>query len=204
MRRPCSLHLVVIVLLVLSSNAWAASEQATKLRGDNGLSPFMPAESFLSGNFVADEVDPGFIFGKVNDFVKTRSCPTTWLIEEGERKRLESKNPQADPAEYTHYLEVDCPGKITYFVFVDRSQANTAQWMEWRRRFHGKSKTEPQYGAVKAALEQATQNGFPVEGELRFVEVDGTLLVKKPEDILTGELKFQPIYDLRQGKAVAP
>ncbi len=206
MRRLCFLDLVALIVLVFSGMAWAASEQATKLRGDNGLFPYMPdmpAEGFLAGNFVADEVEPGFIFGKVNDFVKTRSCPTTWLMEEGERKRIESKNPQSGPVEYTLYLEVDCPGKITYFVFVDRSQANTAQWMEWRKQFH-KSKTEPQYGAVKAALEQASQNGVLVNGELRFVEVDGTLLVEKPEDILIGELKFQPIYDLKQGKAVAP
>ena len=73
--------------------------------------------------------------------------------------------------------------------------------MEWRKQFH-KSKAEPQYGAVKAALEQAAQNGFPVDGELRFVEIQGELLVKRAEDLLTSELKFQPVYDLKQGKAV--
>jgi hypothetical protein len=203
MRRIWFLHLAVFHLLVLSGLAWAASEQAIKLRADNGLSPFVPAQSFLSGNFVADEVEPKFIFGKVNDFVKKQSCPTTWLIEEGERKRIENRNPQSAPAEFTLYLETDCPGKITYYVFVDRSQANAAQWLEWRKQFH-KSKTEPQYGAVKAALEQANADGLSVDAELRFVEVDGTLLVKKPEDIVTGELKFLPIYDLKQGKALAP
>ena len=99
-------------------------------------------------------------------------------------------------------MEEDCPGKVAYYVFVDRSQANATQWMEWRRQFH-KSKAEPQYGAVKTTLEQAAQNGFPVDGELRFIEIEGDLLVRKPEDILTGELKFQPIYDLKQGKPLA-
>jgi hypothetical protein len=68
----------------------AASEQAMKLRGTNGLSPYAPSEGFLAGNFVADEVEPGFVFGKVRDFVAARSCPAAWLIEEGESKRIEA------------------------------------------------------------------------------------------------------------------
>ena len=202
MRRFCFMLLGVSIVLALCGATWAASEQAMKLRGKSGLSEYSPPETFLSGNFVADEVEPGFIFGKVKDFVKSRSCPTTWLIEEGERKRIEAREHQSGPVEYTLYLEEDCPGKVAYYVFVDRSQANAAQWMEWRQQFH-KSKAEPQYGAVKAGLEQAAQNGFPVDGELRFIEIEGDLLVKKPEDILTGELKFQPIYDLKQGKPLA-
>jgi hypothetical protein len=202
MRRLGSMLLGASLLLALFGTAGAASEQAMKLRGKNGLSAFTPPEGFLAGNFVADEIEPGYIFGKVKDFVKSRSCPTSWLIEDGEKKRIETRDQQSGPVEYTLYLEEDCPGKVTYYVFVDRSQANLAQWMEWRKKFHGKSKTEPQYAPVKAVLEQAVQNGFPVDGELRFVEVEGALQLKKPEDILTGELKFQPIYDLKQGKAV--
>ena len=201
MRRLCSMFLGVSLLLALFGMAGAASEQAMKLRGKNGLSAFTPPEGFLSGNFVADEIEPGYIFGKVKDFVKSRSCPTSWLIEEGEKKRIETRDQQSGPIEYTLYLEEDCPGKVAYYVFVDRSQANVAQWMEWRKQFH-KSKTEPQYAAAKAVLEQAAQKGFPVDGELRFVEVEGVLQLKNPEDILTGEMKFQPIYDLKQGKAV--
>ena len=86
-------------------------------------------------------------------------------------------------------------------MFVDRSQANVAQWMQWRQQFH-KNKAEPQYGAAKAGFEQAAQNGFPVDAELRFLEINGDLSLKKPEDVLVGELKFQPIYDLKQGKAI--
>jgi hypothetical protein len=203
MRRFGSILLGFMIVLVLSAAAWAASEQATKLRNTNSLSEYSPPESFLSGNFVADEIDPGYIFGKVKDFVKARSCATTWLIEEGEKKRIEAWNHKSGPIEYTLYLEEDCPGKVAYYVFVDWSQADLTQWMQWRQKFHGKSKTEPQYGPAKAGLEQAVQNGFPVDGELRFVEINGDLSLKKPEEILTGELKFQPIYDLKQGKAVA-
>ena len=204
MRRLFSMFLGTTLLLALlgTGTGWTASEQAVKLRGQDGLSPYTPPESFLAGNFVADEVEPAYIFGKVKDFAASRSCPTTWLIEEGERKRIAERQPHSGPVEYTLYLEEDCPVKVTYYVFVDRSQANASQWMEWRKQFH-KSKAEPYYGAIKASLEQATQNGFSVDAELRFVEAQGNLLLRKPEDLLTGELGFQPIYDLKQGKAVA-
>ena len=57
------------------SPASAASESALKLRAQNGLCEFMPPDSFLNGNFVADEVEPQLVFGKVKDFWKSRSCP---------------------------------------------------------------------------------------------------------------------------------
>ena len=66
-----------------------------------------------------------------------------------------------------------------------------------------KSKVEPQYGAAKTSLEQAAKDGFPVDAELRFMEFNGELSLKKPEEILMGDLKFQPVYDLKQGKAIA-
>jgi hypothetical protein len=202
MRWLFSILMGISILLAILGPASAASEQAMKLRSDNTLSAFEPPESFLSGNFVADEVEPTFIFGKVKDFTASLSCPVTWLIEDSERRRIAARTNASAPLEYTLYLEEDCPGKIQYYVFVDRSQANTAQWIEWRKQFH-KSKTEPQYGAVKDVLEQAAQKGFQVGGELRFVEVGGELVIKRPEDMLTGELKFQPIYDLKLGKPVA-
>jgi hypothetical protein len=189
--------------LVLSAPIWAASEQAVKLRNQSALSDYAPSEAFLSGNFVADEIEPGYIFGKVKDFVKSRSCPTVWLIEEGEKKRIEGKDRQSGPLEYSVYLEEDCPGKVTYYVFVDRSHTDIAQWMQWRQQFHGRSKTEPLYGNAKTGLEQAAQKGFSVVAELRFMESNGELSLKKPEELLIGEFKFQPIYDLKQGKAVS-
>ncbi|MDO8944880.1 MAG: hypothetical protein Q7U75_16990 [Desulfobacterales bacterium] len=188
------------MVLAICGAAGAASEPAMKLRGQNGLSEFAPPEAFLAGNFLADETEPAFIFGKVRDFTKSLSCPATWLIEEGERKRIEARGQSSDPVEYSIYLEADCPGQVTYYIFVDRS-INSAQWLEWRRQFH-KTKAEPHYGAVKAGLEQAAQNGFVVDGELRFVELNGDLLLKRPEDILTGDLKFQPIYDLKKNQAL--
>jgi len=201
MRRLCCFLLGGFIILVACGVAWAASEQALKLRTDSGLSTFVPADNFLAANFVADEVEPGYVFGKVADFVKTRSCPTTWLMEEGERKRVEAKEPSSGPIEYTLYLEEDCPGKVIHYVFVDRSRADSAQWIEWRKQFH-KSKTDPQYGAVRTVLEEAVRNGFAVSAELRFVVIDGELELKRPEDVLINELKLQPLYDLKQGKPI--
>jgi hypothetical protein len=202
MRRPFLMLLGILVLLAPLGTAWAASEQAMKLRAQNDLSEYTPPAAFLNGNFVADEVEPGYIFGKVTDFVKSRSCPATWLIDSGERIRLQKQGQQSGPFEYTLYLEEDCPTKVVHYIFIDRSQADSAQWMEWRKLFH-KNKAEGQYSAVKADLEKAAQNGVGVQGELRFVEVGSDLIAKKPEEFLIGDLKIKPIYDLKQGKAAA-
>lgn len=196
------LSAAICVLLTCGGGALGANDLAVELRTANGLIPYTPPETFLSGNFVADEVDPAYVFGKVADFLKSRSCPASWLIEEGEKKRLEGLNKQAGPVEYTLYLEEDCPGRVVYYVFVDRSRTDTAQWMAWRQQFH-KSKTEPQFGAAKAGLEAAAQSGFPVDAELRFLVVNGDLSVKKLEDILMGELRFRPVYDIKQGKPLS-
>ncbi len=201
MRRMGVMLLGAAVVLLTCGAAGAASEQAMKLRSQNGLSEFSPPEAFLAGNFLADETEPSFIFGKVRDFAKSLSCPTTWLIEEAERQRIEARGQQPGPVEYSIYLEADCAGKVTYYIFVDRS-FNSAQWLEWRRQFH-KNKADPHYGTAKAGLEQAAQNGFVVDGELRFVALNGDLLLKRPEDILAAELKFRPIYDLKKNQALA-
>lgn len=201
MRVIFALLIGVSVLLCSFSQGMGASNEAMKLRKTDSLVEFSPAQAFLDGNFVADELDPAFIFGKVKDFAKSRPCPTAWLIEEREKVRLDSLDKQSDPVEYTLYLEEDCPGKVVYYVFVDRSQANTAQWLEWREKFHF-SKAEPEFGAARANLDQAFKDGFQVDAELRFVKAGDKLELKKPEESLAGELKFKPIYDLRQGKAL--
>jgi len=189
------------VLLLIAGASWAQSDQAAKLRGQNGLAAFAPPEAFLDGNFLADETDPAFIFGKVRDFAGSLPCPTAWLIEDAERKRIEARGQQSGPVEYSIYLEADCAGKVTYYIFVDRS-LNPTQWLEWRRQFH-KTKADPHYKEAKTSLDQAAQSGFAVAAELRFVALDGDLLMKRPEDVLSGELKFQPIYDLKKNQPTA-
>ncbi len=183
------------------SPVWAISDGAAKLRELNGLSEFTPPETFLNGNFIADEMEPKYVFGKVKDFWKSRTGRTVWLIEEGQKDRIKNRQDLSGPFEYTLYLEEDRPGKVVYYIFVDRTQAKSGQWMEWRRVFH-KNKVDEEYGAAGALLEKAAQSGFPVDAELRFIEIGGKLISKKAEDFLTGDLKVAPIYDLKQGKPV--
>jgi hypothetical protein len=188
---------VICTLLIGFGPVWAASDQALKLRASHGLAEFSPPEVFLNGNFVADETEPQYVFGKVKDFWKSRSCGSSWLIEDNEISRIKELQDQPGAFEYTIYLEEDCPGKVAYYVFVDRSHAKSSQWMEWRKNFH-KSKTEERYAAISAVLEQADHDGFPVDAELRFIEIGGDLISKKPEAFLTDDLKVKPIHDLRQ------
>jgi hypothetical protein len=190
----------VVCVMFAPLSSWGAGNEAMKLRALNGLGDFTPPETFLNSNFIADELDPQYVFGKIKDFRKSRSCPTAWLIEEGQKERVKNRQDASVPFEYTLYLEEDCPGKVVYYVFVDRSQNKAGQWLEWRKVFH-KSKTEEEYGAAGAALEQAAGKGFPVDAELRFVEIGGELILKKNEDFLKGDLKIKPLYDLKQGKA---
>jgi len=201
MSKALIILLAICAVFITLNPVWAASDGAMKLRAVNGLSEFTPPETFLNGNFVADEIEPQYVFGKVKDFRKSRSCSTGWLIEESERNRVKDRDNLSGPIEYTIYLEEDCPGKVAYYVFIDRTQAKSDQWMEWRKKFH-KSKAEGQYGTVSALLEKAAQSGFPVDAELRFIEIGGNLISKKPEDFLTGDLKIGAIYDLKQGKPV--
>ena len=184
----------ILLLAGLDSAAGAASQKAAALRQANGLTEFKPPEKFLTGNFVADEMNPALVFGPVQAFAKSRQCPTTWLIETPRRPR------RAVPekyGEYPVYLEEDCPDKVAYYVFVDQSGLTPQQWYKWRQKFH-KSKAELQYGTAQTKLEQACKEGCGVGAELRFVQVNGDLMTKSPEAFLLQDLKFAPIYDLNK------
>jgi hypothetical protein len=185
-----------------SSGALAASQKATALRQTNGLVAFTPTEKFLASNFVGDEMNPNFIFGAVKTFVASRKCPTAWLMEADQKKNLAGPSSSGQPAEFTVYLEEDCPDKVVYYVFIDQSNLTPQQWIEWREKFH-KSKTEPEYGSTKSKLDKACTAGCGVGAELRFIQKDGELLGKTPEEYLQSDLKFAPIYDLNQQKKIS-
>ena len=87
MMRLMPIFLGFLLLVAQSTTALAASAKATALRQANGLTAFTPPQKFLAENFVADEMNPGFIFGPVKSFVASRKCPTTWLIEAGDKNR---------------------------------------------------------------------------------------------------------------------
>ncbi len=101
-------------------------------------------------------------------------------------------------------MEEDCTDNVFYYVFVNQSGLTPQQWIDYRRQFHGKTKTEPEYGPTKARLEQACQEGCGVVVELRFIQKNGELLNRSPENYLLEDLKFTPIYDLNQQKKVFP
>ncbi len=198
MKRLLPVFLGVLLAVANSSGALAASAKAMAQRQAQGLTAFSPPERFLSGNFVADEMNPAFIFGPVKAFAASRQCPTTWLIEEGGQNRLAGQGSPGTPQEYTIYLEEDCPDKVVYYVFIDQSGLTPQQWFEWREKFHGKSKTEPEFSEAKSKLDTACTAGCGVGAELRFIQKDGELLSKSPEAVLRDELHFAPIYDLNR------
>jgi hypothetical protein len=197
--RLLPIFLGLLLLLGNGATAFAASAQATALRQANQLTVFTPPEKFLAGNFVADEMNPGFIFGTVKSFVASRKCPTTWLIEAGDKHQPAGVGGQDKVAEYTLYLEEDCPDQVVYYVFIDQSGLTPQQWIEWRQKFH-KSKAGEQFDAAKSKLEKACTAGCGVGAELRFIQKNGELMPKSPETVLRQDLKFAPIYDLNQGK----
>ncbi len=201
MKRLFPVFLGFLLLVGTGATAWAASPKATALRQANGLTAFTPPEKFLAGNFIADEMNPAFIFGTVKAFTASRKCPTTWLIEEGVKKSLSGTSDK--PVEYTLYLEEDCPDQVVYYVFIDQSGLTPQQWIEWRRKFHGQSKTDPEYSEAKSKLDTACTAGCGVGAELRFIQKNGDLVAKSPEEIVRLDLKFSPIYDLNQQKKIS-
>jgi len=198
------IFLGLLLLIGMNSTALAASPKAKALRQANGLTAFTPPEPFLTGNFVAEEMNPAYIFGPVKSFASSRKCPTTWLIEKGVKKTLDQPGEKNKPTEYTLFLEEDCPDKVLYYVFVNQGGLTPQQWIDYRRKFHGQSKTEPEFGSTKARLEQACQNGCGVVAELRFIQKNGELLNLPLENYLLQDLKFAPRYDLNQQKKVSP
>ena len=203
MIRLLPIFLGFLLLVGHGATALAASAKATALRQANGLTAFSPPEKFLAGNFVADELNPGFIFGAVKAFAASRKCPTTWLIEDRDKNRPAGPGTPEALAEYTLYLEEDCPDQVVYYVFIDQSGLTPQQWIEWRRKFHGQSKTDPEYAETKSKLDTACTAGCGVGAELRFIQKNGELVAKSPEEILQQDLKFAPIYDLNQGKKLS-
>jgi hypothetical protein len=188
-----------LLILACLSPAHAASQKALDLRKTDGLSEFSPPEAFLAGVFIADEMEPCYLFGSVKDFAASRKCPVTWLIEEGEKARIAKPASPDAPLEYTLYLEEDCPDGVVHYVFVDQSAMTPKQWIEWRKQFH-KNKADGEYGATKDRLEKAVSEGVKVSGELRFIMVNGQLSgAKTPEQALPKDMNFPACYDLKQG-----
>ncbi len=179
----------------------ALTERALSYRKANGLVEYSVPREFLSGFFVANETEPRYVFGPVSRLVKACSGRKTWLIEEGELRRVEDAEKEADPRplEFTVYLESDSPGKTVYYVFVAQRNPDSDNWMKWRWLFH-KSKAEAEYRQTRDRLDHAVDEGVRLSGELRFLVVDGRLDTENPESAILRDLKLTPFYDLEKGR----
>jgi hypothetical protein len=202
MMRLLFIFLGLVLVVGNGAGAWAAGAKAVALRQANGLVAFAPTDKFLSANFVADEMNPAFVFGPVKAFASSRKCPTTWLYEADRKPPAETASKDI-PMEYTVYLEEDCPDKVVYYVFIDQSDLTPQQWIEWRQGFHFKDKTDKEYGQAKSKLEKACAAGCGFNAELRFIQINGQLLNKSPEKFLRTDLKFAPLYDLNLQKKIS-
>jgi len=176
-----------------------AAESAQTFREKNGLLAYAPPVWFLEGYFIAREKNPGYIFGTVQDFVKTLGGTTTWLIEDLELKRVELASVEGKNPEYSLYLEAVSPQGTEYWVFVVLPHENAQAWFDARRAYHGR-KAEGYYGKTRSELERALSQGLKIKAELRFLIERGDISLQSPEDVITNRYKFQPVFDLSAGR----
>jgi hypothetical protein len=176
-----------------------AAESAQTFRQKNGLLAYDPPVWFLEGYFIAREKNPGYIFGTVQDFVKTLGGTTTWLIEDLELKRIELASVEGKNPEYSLFLEAVSPQGTEYWVFVVLPHENAQAWFDARRAYHGR-KAEGYYGKTQSELERALGQGIKIKAELRFLIERGDISLLVPEDTIMSRYKFQPVFDLNSGR----
>ena len=176
-----------------------AAEPAQTFREKNGLLAYAPPVWFLEGYFITREKNPGYIFGTVQDFVRTLGGTTTWLIEDLELKRLELASAEGKNPEYSLFLEAVSPQGTEYWVFVVLPHENAQAWFDARRAYHGR-KADGYYGKTRSELERALSQGLKIKGELRFLIERGDISLLVPEDEIRSRYKFQPVFDLSAGR----
>lgn len=200
MRKHPLLISLALLGLILAANAPArAGQSAPSFREQNDLVPFTPPAWFLEGHFVARETQPRYLFGTVADFAGSLPGPTAWLIEREEQQRQERLAREGKAFEYTVYLESPGPAGPEYWVFVVLPHKNAQEWFQERWSYH-KSKAKDFYGQTQSGLERALAQGLTISGELRFLVQEGQVSLQVPEDLLSGQAKFPPAYDLQEGR----
>ena len=176
-----------------------AAESAQTFRQKNGLLAYAPPVWFLEGYFIAREKNPSYIFGTVQDFVRTLGGTTTWLIEDLELKHLELASVEGKNPEYSLFLEAVSPQGTQYWVFVVLPHESAQAWFDARRAYHGR-KAEGYYGRTRSELERALSQGLKIKAELRFLIERGDISLQAPEDAILNRYKFQPVFDLSAGR----
>jgi hypothetical protein len=197
-RRFFLMSMLMLMSLVMTPLVVAA-ESAQTFRQQNGLLTYAPPVWFLEGYFIAREKNPGYIFGTVQDFVKTLGATTTWFIEDLELKRVEVASLEGKNPEYSLYLEAVSPERTEYWVFVVLPHESAQAWFDARRAYHGR-KAEGYYGKTRSELERALSQGLKIKAELRFLIEKGDLSLQSPEDAIMNRYKFQPVFDLSAGR----
>ncbi|MES0396388.1 MAG: hypothetical protein ABUK17_02500 [Syntrophobacteria bacterium] len=180
-----------------------AAESSQTFREKNGLLAYAPPVWFLEGYFIAREKNPGYIFGTVQDFVRTLGGTTTWLIEDLELKRVELASVEGKNPEYSVFLETVSPQGTEYWVFVVLPYESAQAWFDARRAYHGR-KAEGYYGKTRSELERALSQGLKIKAELRFLIERGDISLQAPEDAILNRYKFQPVFDLSAGRWLDP
>lgn len=200
MPKPVLLAPLVLFCALLTAGALAGSAQTSPdFRQQNDLVAFTPPAWFLAGHFVAREVGPRYLFGSVDDFVKSLNRPTAWLIEREEAQRQERLAGEGKNFEYTVYLEASGQASAVYWVFVVLPHKNAQEWFEERWSYH-KSKAKAYYGQTQSGLEGAMAQGLTIGGELRFLVENGQVSLQVPEEVLVQGGRFPAKYDLQEGK----
>ena len=190
--------IILLTSLVITPTA-VTGESAQTFRQQNGLLAYAPPAWFLQGYFIARERNPAYVFGPVQDFVRTLGGKTTWLIEDVELKRVEQASIQGDNPEYSLFLETVSPERTEYWVFVVLPHESAQAWFDARRAYHGR-KAEDYYGKTQSELETALSQGLTIKAELRFLIEKGDTCLQAPEDLIMSRYKFQPVFDLNGGR----
>jgi hypothetical protein len=190
---------MLMLATLIFSPSTVTGESAQKFRQQNGLITYAPPSWFLKGYFIAREKNPVYLFGPVQDFVQAVGGNTTWLVEDEELKRLEQASAEGDNPEYTLFLEVVSPATTEYWVFVVLPHESGQAWFDARRAYHGR-KAEDYYGKTQNELETALSQGFKVKAELRFLIEKGDTCLQAPEGLIMSRYKFQPVFDLNNGR----
>jgi hypothetical protein len=190
---------MLMLISLMMTPLVVAAESSKIFREKNGLLAYAPPVWFLQGYFIAREKNPGYIFGTVQDFVRTLGGTTTWLIEDLELKRVELASLEEKNPEYSLYLEAVSPQGTEYWVFVVLPHESAQAWFDARRAYHGR-KAEGYYGKTQSELERALSQGIKIKAELRFLIEKGDLSLQSPEDEIRSRYKFQPVFDLSAGR----
>ncbi|MDP3426760.1 MAG: hypothetical protein Q8S17_05225 [Humidesulfovibrio sp.] len=188
----------------LPENKHVLSQKAQELRQEGDLVPYQPPHAVLNSLFIADEDAPKGVYGPISAYVRTRACPTAWLIDKGELQRVRELAARKNvvPYEFSLTLEEDCPGQVTHAVFVTAPGSTPEAWLQWRSQFHGR-KAAGHYSAALAGLKKAEAAGLALTGELRFLSVNGQLVTRNLEDVLREEGRLAPVFDLDKGARTA-